>query len=110
MISAVKQKDQISATDVIPRPQAVGISWYGVQNHTPPQEIATPLRARNDEVVLGWCFCMGRAIIGSWSVGLWSHPTEDRENLEKPVDNSKIRAKIYNILQRDTKKKQPKTS
>ena len=50
MISAVKQKNQISATDVIPRPQAVGISWYGVQNHTTPQEIATPLRARNDGV------------------------------------------------------------
>ena len=35
---------------VIPRPQAVGISRYGVQHHTTPQEIATPLRARDDGV------------------------------------------------------------
>jgi len=34
-------------TPVIPRPQAVGISWYGVQDRTIPQEIATP-SARND--------------------------------------------------------------
>ena len=31
------------------------------------------------------------------------------EKVEKEVDNSKIHVKIFKILQRDTKKKQPKT-
>ena len=36
------RKDQPPTTSVIPRPKAVGISWYNVRIGTQYQEIATP--------------------------------------------------------------------
>lgn len=42
--------------------------------------------------------------------GSAARPAGGRENLQKTVDNSKIHVKIFKILQRDTKKKQCKTS
>ena len=75
--------------------EAVGIPRYGVQDCTIPQEIATPLRARNDSVLGGWFFCM-KLGNGWWLVGGGMPPPYGRlEKSQKPVDKSSIYAKIF---------------
>ena len=71
--------------------------------------IATLLRPRNNEVGEAVLLFAAEWLMGAGREGHDPPLQREAENLQKPVDNSKIHVKIFKILQRNTKKKQPKT-
>ena len=68
--------------------------------------IATDLCPRNDEVGEAVLLFVAEWLMGAGREGHDPPLQREAENLQKPVDNSKIHVKIFKILQRNTKKKQ----
>ena len=60
--------------------------------------IATLLRPRNDEVGEAVLLFVAEWLMGAGREGHDPHLQEKAENLQKPVDNSKIHVKIFKIL------------
>ena len=72
----------------------MGISRHGVRIHTLFQEIATPLRARNDMETFGWSFCFAWRDIRAGRRGRCRPPYREARENEKIPGAKRLQGRI----------------